>query len=62
LSVVDTLRELGLSKAKAAALAREAEKLVDEVLPPRSAKAGRPSAPKRRPKRSRSRSQISDAA
>ena len=38
LSVTETLRELGLSKAKASALAREAERLVDEVLPPRESK------------------------
>jgi uncharacterized protein YebE (UPF0316 family) len=64
LSVTETLREMGFSKTKAAAFAREAERLVDEVLPPRRPKrtAKRPSALRRAKARVRTRSQISDAA
>ena len=60
LSVTETLREMGFSKAKAAAFAREAEKLMDEVLPPRQPKRA---APKRRAKaKPRGRSPIARAA
>jgi len=68
LSVTATLRELGLSKSDASALAKSVEKLVDGVLPrPQKAKAKatkRYSAPMKRKTRNgdRARPAISRAA